>query len=203
MTLPSPLPAPARIQPSRRPRMLSLALLLAGLLWSTGCNVLFESPTTAPGAAPTSVAALPTPMPLVSPVQSDKPTPLPLSLPSSGSTPEAAPTAVKSPAATDAPPATPDPSAARVWDLVYVQDGTLYRGDYWGNDARPVIDVGLASTLVLHEQLLAYDDLSTLVIADLATGDVRRIETLPEDPTINLHFLWASDGQALAYSLNR
>jgi len=180
-----------------------VALLLAALVLAVGCASPLEPATAPPGPASAAENELPTALPLVTTARPERPTPLPLSLPTAGPTPEALPTAAAPAGPTDAPEAHSDPSGSGGWDLVYLQDGTIYRGDYWGNDARPIVDVDQASTLALYDQRLAYDDLSSLIVADLSDGHVSRVEALPEDPTSNLHFVWASDGRALAYVLSR
>ena len=203
MILVSPRSPHARRHLTRVLSLLRLLLLLMTLLLLTACTILVEPITSIPEPPGGASEGLPTALPLATSASPRTHTPLPLSLPTVALTPEAQPTAISSPVSTDTPVAEPPPAVAPDWDLVYLQDGTIYRADYWGNGARPVVDVGLASVLALRQHQLAYDDLSTLCTADLDRGSVREVTALPADPTSEIHFLWASDGRALIYALSR
>lgn len=202
MTLPSCLPPRARHHLKHSVSQLG-PLLLSMTLLLIGCTVFVEPVTSTPEPPQGISEDHPTPLSLATSVPPEPHTPIPLAPHTATVTPQSQPTAISSPAPTDTPAAEPPPAIARDWGLVYLQDGTIYRADYWGNDARPVAEIGLASMVTLWQQQLAYDDLSALCILDLDQGNVQKESVLSADPTSSFHFLWASDGRALIYALSR
>jgi len=203
MTLPSCLPPRACHHPERFVRLLGLLLSSLLLLLLIGCTVFVEPATSTPEPPQGISEDHPTPLSLATSVPPEPHTPLPPASHTATVTPQPQPTAISSPAPTDTPAAAPSPAMAKDWGLVYLRDGTIYRADYWGNDARPVAEIGLASMVALWQQQLAYADLSALCLLDLDQGDVRKASILSADPTSSFHFVWASDGRALVYALNR
>jgi len=203
MTLPSCSPPRARHHLKRSVRLLGLLLSSLCLLLLIGCTVFVEPAKSTPEPPQGISEDHPTPLSIATSVPPDPNTPIALAPHTATVTPQPQPTAISSPAPTNTPAAESPPTGARNWNLVYLQDGTIYRADYWGNDARPVAEIGLASMVALWQQQLAYDDLSALCILDLDQGDVRKASFLSADPTSSFHFMWASDGRALIYALSR
>jgi len=185
-----------------RIRLGGLALLLTLSLLLSGCSTSITPAASTPTPAG-SREGLPTPLPLATPAASTASTALSGSASPAAATPEARETTVVPRAPTGAPPTEPTPSGGAGWDLIYVQDGTVYRADYWGNNGQATGNAGLASGLALWHQYLAYDQMSALRIADLQRGSAREVPSLSADPTSSLQFLWASDGRALIYALSR
>jgi len=205
MNLPSCFPPRTRHHLKRSISLLGVLLSSLFLLLLIGCSVFVEPAANTLEPQQVTSEDHPTPLSLATPVppESHTPTPIPLAPHTATVAPQHQPTAISSPVLTSSPATAPSPATAGDWGLVYLQDGTIYLADYWGNDARPVAEIGLASMVALWQQQLAYDDLAALCILDLDQGGVRKADLLSADPTSSFHFIWASDGRALIYALSR
>ncbi|MBC7237214.1 MAG: hypothetical protein H5T69_15335, partial [Chloroflexi bacterium] len=111
-----------------------------------------------------------------------------------------APTQAGQPSATTVPPsATPGPKPDEAQHLVFVQGGSVYRGDYFGADPIEVAAVAQLEDWDFHRGLLAMARSASVYVINLLAGTLKEFRLTLEGPIEYTELLWGSEGQRLLH----
>lgn len=178
-----------------RARWVRWAVIL-GALFLAACGVIARpTPAVTPAPPEGTLPAPPTgmPTPLASPTlvilkPAVEPSPS-ATLPAS---PAAYPSAVASPQPTTTPP-------AGTMQMVYARLGTIFRGDAWGNDPQPMVDLADLETWDFSQGQLATAHGRLLTLLDLAHGTAQTVNIPLEGEVLDARLLWGEGGKGLLY----
>ena len=189
-------------------------LLTAATSTITGCDEAVDRlsdalyPTLMPEATTSPVQRLPTQVPTtVDARPSSLPTLVPTLTSAPTSTPTLPPTETPTPAlvaATVEPAPTTEPtmqarSLALEQQLLFAQEGSLYRGDFYGADAVEVAEIPQLDAWDLFDGHLAVDHGVELDVIDLANGTYQIFAPTFGEQIELTRILWGATGRALLH----
>ncbi len=83
--------------------------------------------------------------------------------------------------------------------MVYARLGTIFRGDAWGNNPQPLVEMADLETWSFSKGLLATAHGRILTVLDLARGAAQTLNIPLEGEVLDVHLLWGETGKGLLY----
>ncbi|MBC7315877.1 MAG: hypothetical protein H5T70_05615, partial [Chloroflexi bacterium] len=170
--------------------------MISGVLFLAACGVIARpTPTVTPAPPAGTLPAPPTgmPTPLASPTLVIL---QPAVEPSPSATLSASPAAYPSVVASPQPTATP---LAGAMQIVYARLGTIFRGDAWGNDPQPMVEMADLETWGFSQGQLATAHGRLLTLLNLVRSTAQTVNIPVEGEVLDVRLLWGEGGKGLLY----